>query len=828
MSANIPGSSSRHTVFLTQLSHDLSRIADAGHLIRHACRAVGEHLGVHRVYFAEVDESEQTITINGDWAREGTASAVGTYRMAQFGPPELWETARRSRLGIDDVALHPLTKDRLAAFEALRIRAVAFASYAREGQWLVYLGLHERAMRHWLDDEFAVMESVVARVWPLVEQARTEQALRESEAARHIALSAAHLGTYDWDLRTSRVTWNKAQHEIAGTDPSTYEPTLESIWTHVHPDDRARMNELASSALASGGSYDAEYRLVTPDGRVRWCVGSTAVVLDAHSQPVRLSGVTYDITSQKQAEQVLRESRDVLALAMRGGRMGAWSHNTQTDAVWWSRELEEIFGLAPGGFSGTTEGFHEYVHPEDLDAFQNAVATAIKTGGDYVTEFRFRHASGEIRWMEGRGRAVYDDAGHPEMLYGIGIDITERKRAEESLAAARDAAESANRIKDEFMATLSHELRTPLNAILGYARMLRTNALPPEKRMRAIEIIERNAVVQNQLVEDLLDISRIASGKVRLEVEPMLAAAPLQEALESIRPAAEAKRITMGIDTPVLGPVRGDASRLQQIFWNLLSNAVKFTPEGGRVSVSLVETNGAVRVSVQDTGCGISRDFLPYVFKPFLQADGRFSREHGGLGLGLAICKQLVELHGGTISASSEGAGLGARFEVQFPLAADLRHSELLSSIYEDAAQPDGAGPPLVEAAERLDGIDVLVVDDEADTLELFRQALENAGAQVRAVPNAPDAIHQFDVRAPDVLVTDLGLPRVDGYELLRLIRERPPDRGGRVPAISVTAYARLNDRVRALAAGFQAHVAKPVAPDFLVAAVRAATGPRR
>ncbi|MGE3177047.1 MAG: ATP-binding protein, partial [Vicinamibacterales bacterium] len=450
----------------------------------------------------------------------------------------------------------------------------------------------------------------------------------------------------------------------------------------------------------------------------------------------------------------------------------------------------------------------------------------VATRTDYVVEFRFRLPSGEIRWMEGRGRAVYDAEGRADMMYGIGIDITERKRTEESLAAARDAAESANRIKDQFMATLSHELRTPLNAILGYARMLRTNAIPPEKQRRAIEIIERNAVVQNQLVEDLLDISRIASGKVRLDVEPILVVAPLYEALESVRPASQAKRIGIQVDAPVLGPVRGDAGRLQQVFWNLLSNAVKFTAEGGRVLITVAEQDGAVRVSVQDTGIGISRDFLPYVFEPFLQADGRFSREHGGLGLGLAICKQLIELHGGTIAAWSDGPGQGARFDVHLPLAhrdAQASSTGAAQPALEPETPADGAPQP---AVDRLDGVDVLLVDDEADTLELFRQALEHAGATVRAVPTAADALQQFDVRPPHVLVTDLGLPRMDGYELLRLVRERPPERGGLVPTISVTAYARLDDRRRALAAGFHAHVAKPIAPDRLVAALRAAVAP--
>jgi PAS domain S-box-containing protein len=531
----------RHAAWLAQLTRELARIADATELARHTCRSIGEHLDVHRVYFAELNASNSSIDVAVDWVREPGSTIVGSYRLTDFGAPEFLTGLRSGRLGIDDVAVHPLTRDRRAVFDALHMRAIALAASAREGHDPVYLIAHERAPREWREDELALLEDVIAREWPLVDLARTEQALSDSEMSRELALSAARLGTYQIDLQTRTVTWNAAQHHIAGTDPASYRPSVDSLWTHIHPDDRARLRALVDRALATGGSYEVDFRVVTPGGEVRWCIGGTAVTLDTAGRPVRMSGVTFDLTDRKEAEQ--------------------------------------------------------------------------------------------------------------------------------ALATARDAAESANRLKDQFLAMLSHELRTPLNAILGYARMLRTNALPPEKQARALEIIERNADVQHQLVEDLLDISRIATGKVRLLVGPLLVVDPLRAALEAVRPAADARHIAMTVDAVGVGLVRGDAGRLQQLFWNLLSNAVKFTGEGGHVTVTLREQDGTVHVQVQDTGKGISNQFLPYVFEPFLQADGRFSREHGGLGLGLAICKQLVELHGGTITAASEGAGQGACFTVQLPLA---------------------------------------------------------------------------------------------------------------------------------------------------------------
>lgn len=372
----------------------------------------------------------------------------------------------------------------------------------------------------------------------------------------------------------------------------------------------------------------------------------------------------------KRREQMLGESRDVLSLAMRGGSMGAWSRNLKTNEVWWSRELEELLGLEAGAFAGTEAGFFEFVHEEDRHAIREAVDTAVRDRRDYVIEFRFKHADGTWRWMEGRGRAVYAEDGSPQTLYGIGMDVTARKEAEIALRDAISAAESANQLKDQFLATLSHELRTPLTAILGYAQMLQTNSISPDKREKAIEVIERNAMAQRQLVEDLLDMSRITTGRLRLDTEPTPIGQILNEAVEAVRPAVDAKGIVFGHAFDATGPmVAADAARLRQVFWNLLSNAVKFTSPRGQVVVTTRRDGDYVEASVRDTGIGISPEFLPFVFEPFRQADARFARAHGGLGLGLAISKQLVELHGGTLSAFSAGPEEGATFTVRLPHA---------------------------------------------------------------------------------------------------------------------------------------------------------------
>jgi PAS domain S-box-containing protein len=399
-------------------------------------------------------------------------------------------------------------------------------------------------------------------------------------------------------------------------------------------------------------------------------------------------------------------------------------------------------------------------------------------------------------------------------------DISDRKHAEaerdqllERERAARLEAEAANRLKDEFLATLSHELRTPLNAIVGWAAVLRGMALDPELQ-RAVETIDRNARAQSQLIEDILDVSRIVTGKLQIAVAPVDLVSVLGAALDSLRPSAAAKQIRVEVDLdPALPPVAGDARRLQQVVWNLLTNSVKFTPAGGTVTVSAVRVGAQVRLQVRDTGAGIAPEFLPHVFERFRQADASTTRAHTGLGLGLAIVRHLVELHGGTVEAESAGAGQGAAFRVWLP------------------AQPSPPGPIAGEplpAAEpvQLPGVRALVVEDDPDTLALLVTVLRRSGAETFAASSAAAALESFLAHRPQVLITDIGLPGQDGFSLLAAIRGLPADAGGEVPALALTAYARAEDRERALRSGFQVHMPKPVDPDALLGEVAALLKP--
>ncbi|MEG4197866.1 ATP-binding protein [Microcoleus sp. Pol12A5] len=388
----------------------------------------------------------------------------------------------------------------------------------------------------------------------------------------------------------------------------------------------------------------------------------------------------------------------------------------------------------------------------------------------------------------------------------------------------RADAEAANRAKDEFLSILSHELRTPLNAILGWSTMLRQKNLSEDKVARALETIERNAKSQAQLIEDILDVSRIITGKLRLRVRPVNLVPVIESAIESVHLAADAKSIRLqSVLDSEAGPLLGDADRLQQVVWNLLSNALKFTPKDGRVQIRLQRVNSHVEITVSDTGAGISSDFLPFVFDRFSQHDSTTTRSYGGLGLGLAIVRQLVELHGGTVTVVSPGIGQGTTFTVKLPV--------MIIHLPPSAPEPLNS---LVEANGRfqtsptLEGLQILVVEDEADALDLLSTILEKYGAEVMAVASVKEALTIIETatdRKPDVLVSDIGMPDEDGYSLIRKLRQLEAQRGGRLPAIALTAYARNDDRQQALLAGFQMHLTKPVDAAELVAVVASLTG---
>jgi PAS domain S-box-containing protein len=449
--------------------------------------------------------------------------------------------------------------------------------------------------------------------------------------------------------------------------------------------------------------------------------------------------------------------------------------------------------------------------------------------------------------------SVTGDHGHAQMQQAVRIspltsdgrivgtltiieDVTERVTREAELEAqieartrllaseklARGEAERANRLKDDFLATVSHELRNPLNAIMGWAHMLRLGKLTPPNAERAVETIYRNAKSQAQLVADLLDVSRIISGKLRLDMRTVDLIQIVNAAIDSIRPAADAKSIRLQtMLDPAAGPISGDADRLQQIVWNLLTNAVKFTPQGGKIQVKVQRVDAHVEIVVTDSGVGISKEFLPYVFDRFRQADASTTRIHGGLGLGLSIVHQLVDLHGGTVSVRSEGEGKGATFTITLPFVGVISTQQETEAAYTPPADEIVS----LDGLPSLEGLKVLVVDDEQDTRELIGEVLTECGANVIMSRSAEEAYDAVQKHTPDILISDLGMPDEDGYSLITKIRALPPEEGGRIPAAALTAYARAEDRMRVLRSGFQFHLPKPVDSAELVTVVASLAG---
>ncbi len=446
------------------------------------------------------------------------------------------------------------------------------------------------------------------------------------------------------------------------------------------------------------------------------------------------------------------------------------------------------------------------------------------TGAEFRVEFRIAASPHkEVTWLLAKGQPYKDPSRASERLLGILYDITPRKQIEvarqqmlEREQAARVEAEAASHARDEFLAIISHELRTPLSAVLGWAQLLRTRSPGDGVYERAMDTIERNAKRQNQLIEDLLDTSRIISGKLRIDVQPLYVMPLIEEAMEVARPAATARAISLELhfDSP-LNVIMGDQNRLQQVLWNLLSNAIKFTPPGGRVEVFVSEEGSDVKIVVKDTGKGVSPKFLPYVFDPFRQEDSSSARRQGGLGLGLALAKRLVEMHGGTIEAESEGEGHGAAFTVRLPAQTAGRTTTKMNL---------GEMQRAIEAVNmpNLGGAVILVVDDDADVRDLLAIRLEQYGGSVEKAESVDAALALIgnEETRPDLIVSDIAMPVEDGFGLIERLRGLPVESGGRIPAIALTAYSRVKDRLEALAAGFQMHLAKPVDASELAVAI--------
>ena len=519
------------------------------------------------------------------------------------------------------------------------------------------------------------------------------------------------------------------------------------------------------------------------------------------------------------AEEEERRQREWLHTTLASIGDAVIATDVRGDVTLMNAAAEKLVALGPEALGRPLREVFRAVNAERREV-PDPVAAALAAGGPVSLGQGVTLVAPDGREypVEGSVAPIRAGSGESQGVALVFGDRTESRRGEAERAAllvreqeARAEAERASRTKDEFIATVSHELRTPLNAVLGWARLLRTGKHDATATARALEAIERSATTQAQIVDDLLDVSRIVRGRLRLDVRDADLGAAVEAAAETVRPAASAKGIELLLDLEEgAGAVRGDSARLQQVVWNLLANAIKFTPAGGKVRARLRRTTDTVRLDVEDDGVGITSDFLPHVFERFRQADSSPTRAHGGLGIGLAIVRHLVEAHGGSVSASSAGRNQGACFTVELPVPGDP-----VRPAARPAPQPAAPAPPATHEAI-LGGVEVLVVDDDPDTLEALGQLLAHAGARVTAAGSAAEALRAIGERRPDVLLSDVGMPGEDGISLIRRVRSLDRERGGSLPAAALTAYTQAADRERALAAGFQAFLSKPVDPRTL------------
>lgn len=703
----------------------------------------------------------------------------------------------------------------------------------------------------------------------VTEQRQARRALDEATERLKLAFSAARLGDWSWDAKTDVVTLSDMAAHILGVSPTPV-ITRARLRELLNEEDREATNRVVEKALAEHTDYDIEYRIERRDRNETWVSAKGRGLYAEDGSVTGMLGLVQDISIRKANEQTLREQAEALRTLYEMGKTISAELNLHKTVQAVTDAATDLTGARFGSFfynvlneEGASymlftlagvprEMFTHFPMPRATDLFGPTFrGEGVVRIDDVKLDPRYGKNSPYYGMPEGhlpvtsylavpvvsRSGEVLGGLffGHPDrgvfterdeiivsglasqaaiaMDNGRLYETAKKARAQAEQAAIDNErlykqAEESSRLKEEFLATISHELRTPLSAILGWARMLRLGQLSPENSAKALDTIERNARAQAQLVDDLLDVSRIITGKLRMDVRPADPHSFIDAAVEAVRPAADAKgvRVQKVIDTGAIS-IPGDPVRLQQVVWNLLSNAIKFTPRGGRVQIRSERVNSHLEIVVSDTGQGISAEFLPHVFDRFRQADQKTSRQHGGMGLGLAIVRHLVELHGGTVSAHSEGEGQGATFVVMLPITPLYQVDASGGRVHpaaRDLLPPD-------DPTDRLDGLRILAVDDEADTRELLRQGLEYCGATVKVVGTAAEAIDAIMSSVPDILISDIGMPGTDGYDLIRQVRALPLNRGAKVAAIALTAYTRIEDRLQALRAGYDMHVPKPV-----------------
>jgi PAS domain S-box-containing protein len=827
--------------FLAELNQALLRFSSPEELMAAAVRMLGEYLRVDRCVYSEIESSGERFLVMNEYTRGAMTAAVARYRAAEFGEREE-RTLRDNRVFVaNDVEAESLDAADLS-YRRANIRSLVCVPLIKSGNSASRMAVQQSTPRHWSNEEIDLVTTVAFRCRESIERLSAVTGLKESDERYRAFIANSSEGIWRFELDQPVSVKLSEEEQIDLLYKHAYLAECNDAFARMYGYDSADQvcgtrlgtllpksepqNVACLQAFKRSGYHlmDAETAKVDSSGNRKYFVYNIIGIAE-DGNIIRAWGTQRDITRRKRAEAELLESEERFAKAFRASPHALIISRISDGLI---LEVNDSFVALSGYDHSESIGrnalaLNLYVDPTDRQRMKQRM---IEHGRVRDFEFEMKRKSGEARLVSFSAESLELHGEHCWLT--IGHDITEQRRVEKEREqlflqerAARGEAEAANRMKDEFLATISHELRTPLTAIVGWAHMLNAGSLPPDQARHATEVVEQSAKAQARLIDAILDTSRNITGTLTLDIRPVEINRIFQAAVDVIRQVAEAKDINLQVGIEDRGSmVNGDANRLQQVITNLLSNAVKFTNEHGNIDARLRRRQDKIEISVSDDGIGIEAHFLPHVFDRFRQADSSSTRRFGGLGLGLAIVRNLVEMHGGTVSAESQGSDRGATFTIRVPVASPPR----------PPGRRADATNHIDAMSGRLQGMLLLVVEDDADTLEMLKALLESSGAAVVTAATVREALQALELWRPDVLISDLAMPGEDGYDLMRQVRSRSVRLGGNIPAVALSAYTTIEDRRRALTAGFQMHVPKPVAFEELVAAISnlAGTAPAR
>jgi PAS domain S-box-containing protein len=771
------------------LTDVLRAIADPVVIQREAARLLGEHLNASRVYYGQAVGDGCAVSVRADYCVEGVSSIVGRHCLDDCVSVAMAELHAGRTLAISDISID----DRLSQEGEDRkplARAFVLTPLVKEGRLDAALGVHQIEPRAWTRDEIALIEETAERTWAAVERAQAEAALRQSQSDFIRAQEVGQIGWWRLDTTRNVLTWSDEIYRIFGVLKGT-QLSYETFLALVHPDDRAYVDEKWRAGLR-GEPYDIQHRIIA-DGHIKWVREKAYLELDETGSLRGGFGIAQDISERKRSEEALQKSEACFRAVFEHAATGITIADLDGRLIQTNPAFRRLLGYERHELDGVA--FAELVHPDDRAA--NLLAVRRLREEELPTceiENRYLRKDGKVVWVHKFISLLHDARGAPSHFVALVTDVTERRRME-------DALRESDQRKDEFLATLAHELRNPLAPISNALHVLGRLGAPPEME-KLIGLIRRQVIHLIRLVDDLMEVSRISRGKVELRRQPVDLAAVIGQAIETSEPFVEAGghelRVELCAEPLIVG---GDSVRLAQVFANLVNNAAKFTPPGGRIELTMEARAGEAAVRVRDNGVGISSEMLPRVFDLFSQAERRLDGVNGGLGIGLALVRSLVELHDGRVEASSAGLGRGSEFIVSLPLTESVLGDP---NIEREA----GEAP---ETARR-----VLVIDDNRDVAESLAMLLDTFGADVRTASSGPAGLDALAEFAPELVFLDLGMPGMDGYETARRIRERPEGRG--VLLVALTGWGQDGDRDRTREAGFDRHLVKPADLDALQA----------